>query len=324
MYLIKSGMVRIYKKKGDSDIEIDTVHSGQILGELAFLDGNPRSASGEALTDCHLVEISGPTFQAVLGKLPDWLKILMKTIVGRLRTASTRIRQLETASAAYESDRDGKRSSHYVYLSPPDVLKISTGLLLVAARNGAPSANGIDIRVGLLQRYVNQIMGVPVAKITSFLDILAGAGITFFGTGNEEGKVYVKDIDFLEQLVTYLNEENLKEPSKRHDLSPRGFMVMSLMAKHMSKFKADDKTGLTTVNVAIIKKTELGPTGKDAFRMEEFQELVKLGYATNLNVKSTDEIFTNVKADEFVQSYRLQRIVIGLNAANEQKRKAAK
>jgi hypothetical protein len=101
-------------------------------------------------------------------------------------------------------------------------------------------------------------------------------------------------------------------------------MVMSLMSKHMSKFKADDKTGLTTVNVALIKKTELSPAGKDAFRMEEFAELVKLGYASNLNVKSTDEVFTNVKADEFVQSYRLQRIVIGLNAANEQKRKAAK
>src|SRR6185437_5111604 len=84
MYLIRAGMIRLYKKKGESFIELDTVHSGQILGELAFLDGNPRSASGEALTDCELIEISGPTFQQVLVKLPDWLKILMKTIVGRL------------------------------------------------------------------------------------------------------------------------------------------------------------------------------------------------------------------------------------------------
>src|SRR5690348_3714743 len=61
MYFLKSGMIRIFKKKGDSSIEIDTVHSGQVIGELAFLDGNPRSASGEALTDCELNEISGPT-----------------------------------------------------------------------------------------------------------------------------------------------------------------------------------------------------------------------------------------------------------------------
>src|SRR4051812_30131845 len=126
MYFLKTGMIRIFKKKGDANIEIDTVHSGQVLGELAFLDGNPRSASGEALTDCELMEISGPTFQAVLQNMPDWLKILLKTIVGRLRTASTRIRQLETASTAYDyNDKDGKRSSHYVYLSPIDVLKIA-------------------------------------------------------------------------------------------------------------------------------------------------------------------------------------------------------
>src|SRR3954469_5730148 len=146
MYLIKSGMIRIFKKKGDSNIEIDTVRAGQILGELAFLDGNPRSASGEALTECELVEISGPTFQLVLGNMPDWLKLLLKTVVGRLRTASTRIRQLETASTAYDySEKDGKRAAHYVYLSPNDVLKIASGLLLVASRNGTAVGTGVDI-----------------------------------------------------------------------------------------------------------------------------------------------------------------------------------
>src|SRR5580658_176073 len=63
MYLIQNGMLRLYKKKGDANIELDTVHSGQIVGELAFLDGNPRSASGEALTDMEIIEISGPAFQ---------------------------------------------------------------------------------------------------------------------------------------------------------------------------------------------------------------------------------------------------------------------
>src|SRR5689334_7132609 len=44
MYFIKSGMVRIFKNKGSAKIELETVHSGQLLGELAFLDGQPRSA----------------------------------------------------------------------------------------------------------------------------------------------------------------------------------------------------------------------------------------------------------------------------------------
>src|SRR4051812_22223696 len=92
MFLVKSGAIRLFAKRGTSDVEIETIRSGRLLGELAFLDGNPRSVSGEALTDCELVEVSGPTFVEVLHKTPDWLKILLKTIVQRLRAATARIR----------------------------------------------------------------------------------------------------------------------------------------------------------------------------------------------------------------------------------------
>lgn len=323
MYLIKNGIIRIFKKKGDSAIEIDTVHSGNILGELAFLDGNPRSASGEALTDCELVEISGPTFQQVLAQLPDWLKILMKTIVGRLRAASTRIRQLETASSAYSYADDGKRSAHYIYLNPTDSMKICTALLLVGSRNGIPSGGDIDIRVGLLQRYANQIMGVPVAKVTSMLDILSQSEITAFGEGENAGKVFLKDTDFLEQLIAYMNEENLMEPSKRHDLSPKGFLIMSMVAKHLAKYPPDNN-GLCTVNLAEVKNLEVpqsGPlAGKEPFRITEFDELTKFGYASTLNMKSSNEAFTIVNQKTFMQAFRFQRVVIGIAAMNEQHR----
>lgn len=319
MYLLKSGMIRIFKKKGDSSIEIDTIHSGQVLGELAFLDGNPRSASGEALTDCELAEISGPTFQAVISRMPDWLKILLKTIVGRLRTASTRIRQLETASSAMDySDRDGKKT--YVYLSIVDVLKLGTAVLLVAARNGVKKPEGIELKQGLLTRYGNQIIGVPAAKMTTFLDVLSQVGVVKLG---QNGEVFVTDLDFLEQLIAYMNEEYLLEPSKRHDVSLRGFMVMSLIVKHLGKYPADPKTGLSKVNVAEILKLETPEGAKEPFRMDEVPELVKLGYCTNVGITSSTEAYTQVKADTFVHNYRMQRVAMAVNAVNEQKRKGA-
>lgn len=319
MYFVKQGMIRISKKRGDSEIEIDTVRSGQVLGELAFLDGNPRSASGEALTDCDLMEISGPTFQAVLANMPDWLKILLKTVVSRLRTASTRIRQLEQASTAYDySRKDGKRSAHYVYLPPIDVLKIASGLLLVASRNGTKVADGIQIRVGLLQRYANQIMGIPVAKITTMLDVLSQIGVVTFDESG--GQVFLSDADFLEQMIAYLNEENLIEPSKRHDISLRSFLIMGLIAKHMASTAPEPGTGNTVVNVAEIRRIEsLG--GKEPFRMDEFSELVKMGYCSNVTIKSSDAIYTTVRADEFLRIFRFQQAVMAIHAVNEQKRK---
>jgi CRP-like cAMP-binding protein len=316
MYFIKSGMIRIFKKKGDSSIEIDTVRAGSVLGELAFLDGNPRSASGEALTDCELMEISGPTFQNVLANMPDWLKILLKTVVGRLRTASTRIRQLETASTAFDySEKDGKRSAHYVYLTPNEVLKIASGLLLVGSRAGT------NIKVGLLQRYVNQIMGVPVAKITTFLDVLGQVGVVRLGEDSGSTEVKLNEIDFLEQLIGYLNEENLLEPSKRHDVSLKGFMIMSCIAKHLSKYPKDESTGFATVNVAEVRAAETAAMGKEPFRMDEFPELVKLGYASNVTIKSNDAVFTTLKPEPFLQAYKFQRVAMAISVINEQKRK---
>lgn len=316
MYFVKTGMIRIFKKKGDSSIEIDTVRAGSVLGELAFLDGNPRSASAEALTDCELNEISGPTFSNVLASMPDWLKILLKTVVGRLRTASTRIRQLEQASTAFDySDKDGKRSAHYVYLSPHDVLKIASAVLLAGTRGNK------EVKETTLKKYANHVMGIPEAKITTLLDVFTQVGIVKPIEGQPE-KVLLNDPDFLEGYIGYLVEENLLEPSKRHDVSLKGFVIMSLIVKHLGKFTADEKTGLTKVNVAEIKKLETAANAaKEPFRMDEFPELVKLSYCSNIAIKSNDEAFTEIKAESFVQAYRRQRLMMAISAVNEQKRK---
>jgi CRP-like cAMP-binding protein len=320
MYLLRSGIIRLYKKKGDAFIELDMVHTGQILGELAFLDGNPRSAYGEAMTECELIEISGPTFQQVLGKLPDWLKILMKTIVGRLRAASTRIRQLESASSSLDYSADGKRSSSYVYLSPIDCLKICSALLLVGSRNGTKTPQGLEIRSGLLQRYANQVMGVPMAKVTSMVDVLAQSGITAFGEGEEAGKIFLKDLDLLEKFIAYANEENLAEPSKRHDLSPKGFLIMTLIVKNLSRYPAD-VNGHSQVNLAEVAKVETmqsGPlAGTEPFRIDEYEELVKLGYGSTINIKSSSEVFTMIKAETLPQILRLHKVLMGVFAVNE-------
>jgi hypothetical protein len=168
------------------------------------------------------------------------------------------------------------------------------------------------------------VMGVPVAKITSMIDILAGAGVmSVSDPSSTEGQTALQDADFLEQLIAYLNEENLLEPSKRHDVSVKGFLIMSLISKHLAKYKPDQETGNAAVNVAEIRKLETRE-GKELFRMDDFSELAQLGYAGNINIKSGDEAISIIKADTFLQTYRFQRVVMGIRAANEQKSKGGR
>jgi hypothetical protein len=135
-------------------------------------------------------------------------------------------------------------------------------------------------------------------------------------------RITLKDSDFLEHLIGYLNEENLVEPSKRHDVSVRGFLIMSLIAKHLHRYPKNEALGASTVNLAEIRKMETPAGGKEPFRIDEFQEIIKLGYATELDAKSGTEAFTQIKPEAFVLAYRYQRVVLALNAVNEQKRKA--
>lgn len=324
MYFLKSGMIRIFKKKGDAFIEIDTIRSGQILGELAFLDGQARSASGEAMTSCELIEISGNVFLQTLGVMPDWLKLLLKTVVGRLRGASTKIKQLEQASTAVDYGGDGRRSQHYVFLSPYDAIKICSAILLVGSHYGKPTEdkNGVTCKVGMINRYGNQIFGLPLAKIQAALDLLQEQGaLTYEGT-DLTSIVTIKNIDFIEEYVAFQNEENLLEEKKRHDVSIKAFGIMTYMAKHLHKYpKGAD--GVVKVNLAEIKKTET-IDGKEPFTFDDFPELVKSAGCGQLGVRNNDEAYTEVNAEAFQKAFRLQRFIKAMQTANDQKAPAQK
>ncbi|MEK7691045.1 MAG: cyclic nucleotide-binding domain-containing protein [Bdellovibrionota bacterium] len=316
MYLVKSGMIRLYKKKGDQRIELDTVRSGQVLGELAFLDGNPRSASGEALTDCELMEISGPTFEDILKRIPDWLKILLKTIVGRLRTASTRIRQLE--SSAVEYDKEGKRTG-YVFVAMHEVLKILGCILLGAARYGKSKNSRVIFPASALQRFASQIYNIPVAKITTLTELLTDMDIMGGADDGSVNELIVEDIDFLDKLITYLNEQNLLEPSKRKEITSKGLHCIGLIVKYLSKFPVDEK-GIARINVGQIRMSEGGAAAKGGFRIEDLSELVRLGYITNPEIKTQEEAYVTGFADQLNNQYRFHLFIKAIEDLNQKKR----
>lgn len=318
MYLIRTGMVRIFKKRGDSQVEIDTLRSGQILGEMAFLDGNLRSASAEALMDSELVEISKSVYDATMIQVPEWVKVLLKAIVARLRSTTTKMKNLESSSMEMNYE-DGRRN--FVFLSPHDALKLSSIVLLVGSRSTEEGPEGKRLKLSALERYTSQVLGIPVAKITSFLDILAQGNIVHISANHQD--VSLKDAALLESFIHYVCDENLLEPTKRHDISLRGFLVMGLIAKHIDKFPKDEISGFANLNVAEVKKLETNSAGKEPFRMDEFVELVSMGYASNLTVVSTEQQMTFIQPEVFKKSYRIQRILKILDAMNEEKQRNA-
>jgi len=80
MAFIVSGNVDIAKEGGDeTEAAIVTLHPRTHLGEMAFVDGEPRSATARARGEVTLLILSKEHFRAILKENPDiGVKMLMK------------------------------------------------------------------------------------------------------------------------------------------------------------------------------------------------------------------------------------------------------
>lgn len=92
MYLITEGTVSIRKYEGTSYVEVAQVHANEVIGELAFFDRQPRSASAVALTSVDLVELRFEALDKLYSKVPDYLKTIIASVADRLRKANDTIR----------------------------------------------------------------------------------------------------------------------------------------------------------------------------------------------------------------------------------------
>ena len=69
-------------------------NSGAVVGDLAVIDGLPRSASVHALTDCELRRLSRAAFEQLARKHPEIHQYLVKLLAARLRQADDIIASL--------------------------------------------------------------------------------------------------------------------------------------------------------------------------------------------------------------------------------------
>ena len=100
IFFVVSGRVRVvnYSLSG-REITFDDLEPGSHFGELAAIDGLPRSASVMALDDARIASLSADQFQAVVLEHPAIALKLMKHLAHLVRTSTTRIMELSTLGA---------------------------------------------------------------------------------------------------------------------------------------------------------------------------------------------------------------------------------
>ena len=81
MFVVRTGEVTI--ERGGRVME--TLGSGGVFGEMALIDGSPRSATVRAKTDCEVAPINEKTFLFLVHETPFFAIAMMRTLADRLR-----------------------------------------------------------------------------------------------------------------------------------------------------------------------------------------------------------------------------------------------
>lgn len=88
VYLVKTGELVASVQQAQNKVVLGKISAGEFVGEMSYINGEPRSADVFATTACELIAIPANVLDQVLFTKPAWAKALMKTLTKRLKQAN--------------------------------------------------------------------------------------------------------------------------------------------------------------------------------------------------------------------------------------------
>jgi CRP-like cAMP-binding protein len=116
---------------------LNLIPAGSVFGEIALLDGQPRTADAVAMTDCDLLVLDRREFVPLLRANPDLALRLMALLCGRLRRTSEQVEDVMFL------DLGGR---------------LAKALLRLAREQGRGGASAPQVRI--TQRELGQMIGM--------------------------------------------------------------------------------------------------------------------------------------------------------------------
>jgi hemolysin D len=142
-YVVKSGQIEIIKSGIEGEIVLAELGPGSLFGEMALIDGNPRSASARAQLDSSVNEIRSDTFNQYIRDNPEAAVRLMKTLAGQIRSGNKELAhvgndagiggQIEEIEDLDDGHSDSEiEDTDAIYDRPPSRLVIYSSFLILA------------------------------------------------------------------------------------------------------------------------------------------------------------------------------------------------
>lgn len=265
MYVIKSGKFAVVKTKNATEIVLAEIGPGQMVGEMAFFDGKPRSASVKALKDSEVIALPYKSLHAQFANFPEWSKAIMRTVNESLRNANQKIKQLE------KGETEGE-------LFPPHTItKLVSILNLVGTKYGKFSEEdkGLILPGGVLRNYTIQIFQEATHKMQKLMNSLMEQGlmkVEDIGEGRQ--KLVIYNPELLYQFVEWYNEWLFKQEKDRVTVKEEHLKTLKAVMHFAAKVPANDK-GFRKLNLSEMTNDSMRELGY-LVKVEETAPLAEL------------------------------------------------
>ncbi len=190
MYVVQTGEVEIRRQVGETERVLAILPPGEFFGEMAILNGRPRSATAVCKTNARLLVIEGKTFEAMMRARPEIALRIIKALATRLESANQHIELL---------------------LLPTPNHRVVQCLRHMAEEQlqhaGAHVAHGSAILVPKRIEDVATRVGLPVHEVIEVVDRLRAARLVLMAedAGIEGDGFIVPEVGRLLEFLEFLN-----------------------------------------------------------------------------------------------------------------------
>ena len=262
-YVIKSGTVEITKHSTAGEQVLAELAAPTIFGEMALIDGNPRSAGARANADTVVTEVTADAFVKYLKQNPEAGVRIMKNISNNLRTSNQLVAKYERAGAGDESSTPIQVFTEHA----SDDFEIDD---TDAIYDQGPSKPLLIIALTLLTFFIGSVVFASLSQVATTISargefltatpnviVEASASSVVKSVEVNRGDTVVKG-----QIIAYLDDTvvsvNLKQNQEKIDN-----IYQSLVGLHMEQMLIDDiqkfnsKLNLNSFYEATIEKLKL-------------------------------------------------------------------
>src|SRR5262245_33256233 len=107
MYVVQSGAVLLFRMRDGMKQELAVMEKGDFFGELAVLEGLPRTSGAEALGDVEVIEINSSTFDRMIRANIEIAVRMLRKLSNRLQEANGRLEALTQTGRTIQPEASG-------------------------------------------------------------------------------------------------------------------------------------------------------------------------------------------------------------------------